>query len=89
MTIENYLAIAAGLVAVVCGPLMVRHRVKVFGFSSDAQRVLGGCGREEISRRLPKMLFVVLIGIGALIVAAIAFSAAWAGATQCADVTAC
>jgi hypothetical protein len=42
MTIENYLALAVGLIAVVCGLLMVRHRVKVFRCLSDAQRALGG-----------------------------------------------
>jgi multisubunit Na+/H+ antiporter MnhB subunit len=44
---------------------------------------------EEISRRVPKMWIVVLIGVGALIVAAIALTAAWASATQCAEMRAC
>lgn len=64
MTIENYLAIAAGLVAVVCGRLMVGHRVKVFGFSSGAQRALGGAvGRRSVvgSRRCGSLCSSALV----------------------------
>lgn len=73
MTIENYIVIAVGLVAVVCGPLMVRHRVKVFRFFSDAQRALGGAvGRAVAEGSSPfwigfvgaGLTFIGLVAIG-------------------------
>lgn len=75
MTIENYIVIAIGLVVVVCGPLLVRHREKVSHFLSDAQRALGGrVGRVTAKGLSPSMvrflgvaltiMGVVAIGIG-------------------------
>lgn len=73
MTIENYIVIAIGLVAVICGPMMVRHRVKVFTFFADAQRALGGpIGRATANGSSPFWIgfygvwltIIGLVGIG-------------------------
>lgn len=64
MTVENYIVLAVGLVAVVCGPLMVRSRAKVFRFFADAQRALGGAvGRAVADRSSPFWIGVVGVGM--------------------------
>lgn len=74
MTIENYIVMAVGLVVVVCGPLMVRHREKVSHFFSDAQRALGGrVGRATAKGSSPSMmrfLGVVLTIMGVVAIGA-------------------
>lgn len=51
MTFENYIAIAIGLVAVGCGPLLVRHRAKVFRVIADTNRAFGGPAGREVGKR--------------------------------------
>ena len=71
MTIENYIVIAVGLIAVVCGPLMVWHRVKVFRFFADAQRALGGAvGRTVAKRSSP--FWIGFCGVGLTIIGLVA-----------------
>ncbi|WP_314645630.1 hypothetical protein [uncultured Microbacterium sp.] len=74
MTIENYIAIAIGLLELVCGPLLVRHREKVFHFFNDAQRALGGrVGRVTAKGSSPSMmrfLGVVLTMMGVVTIGA-------------------
>lgn len=64
MTIENYIVIAVGLAAAICGPLMVRHRVKTFRFFADTQRALGGAvGRAVAEGSSPFWIGVVGVGL--------------------------
>lgn len=74
MTIENYVAIAVGLIAIVCGPLMVRNRVKIFDTIANTNRALGGApGREVAKRSSPWWIGFVGVGLSVIgIVAVIA-----------------
>lgn len=73
MSVENYIVLAIGVIAVICGPLIVRNRVKLFEFFSDFHRTFTGTqGRAAINRSSPGnvgfvgvMLTIIgLVGIG-------------------------
>ncbi|WP_372968627.1 hypothetical protein [Microbacterium sp.] len=74
MTIENYIVLAVGFVAVVCGPLIVRNRVKVFQLISDTQRALGGAvGRAVAAGSSP--FWIGFAGVGLMIIGLVAIGA--------------
>jgi hypothetical protein len=71
MTIENFIAIALGLVAVVCGPLMIRNRKKLYDLFADTQRALGGApGRYVAKGSSP--FWVGFVGVGCTAIGVVA-----------------
>jgi hypothetical protein len=71
VTIENYLVIAIGLAAVVCGPLVTRRRVKISKIFVDAQRALGGPVGRATSRGMSPS-WIGVIGVALAVIGLIA-----------------
>lgn len=42
LTIDNYVGIVAGVIAIICGPLIIRHRVTIYRVVSDSNRAFFG-----------------------------------------------
>lgn len=74
MTIENYIVLAVGLVAVVCGPLLVRNRDRLFEIFTDTNRALGGAPGREV-KRLSSPWWVGFVGVGITIIGVVAIFA--------------
>lgn len=71
VTIENYVVIAAGVVALVCGPLIVRNRRKLFNVFADTNRALGGApGRQVAKGSSP--FWVGFVGVGLAVIGFVA-----------------
>ncbi|GAA2926234.1 hypothetical protein GCM10010458_05200 [Microbacterium luteolum] len=75
MTIENYVALSVGVIALLCGPLIVRNRRKIFGVISDTLRALGGTP----GRQVVKMSSPFWVGFTGVVLAAIGVIAIIAG----------
>lgn len=71
MTIENYIVIAIGLVATVCGPLMTFNRERVYRLFADTNRALGGApGRQVAKGSSP--FWVGFVGVGFAVIGVVA-----------------
>lgn len=74
MTYENYIVIAVGIIALICGPLIVRNRVKIFDFFSVTLRALGAApGRAAVKGSSP--FWVGFTGAGLTFIGVVAFFA--------------
>ena len=71
MTFENYIAIAIGLVAVGGGPLLVRHRAKVFRVIADTNRAFGGAAGREVGKRSSPW-WIGFCGVGLTLIGVVA-----------------
>ena len=67
MTVENYLVMMVGVIALVCGPLIVRNRKKLFDVYADANRAMWGeLGRQVAKRSSPFWVGFVGVGLAAI-----------------------
>lgn len=51
MSADNYFSLGLGVVLLVSGPLVVRHRQRLFDITADANRALGGAPGREVAKR--------------------------------------
>lgn len=72
MTYENYIVIAIGIIALICGPLVIRNRVKIFEFFAVTLRALGGApGRAAVKGSSP--FWIGFVGVGLTFIGVVAF----------------
>ncbi|MFJ4166837.1 hypothetical protein ACIPY5_14900 [Microbacterium sp. NPDC089698] len=74
MTAENYIAIVIGAIALMCGPIVIIFREKIYRVIADTNRALGGgVGRAAARRSSPVWIGIwggalMFIGVGGILV---------------------
>lgn len=74
MTAENYVAIIIGTIALMCGPIVILNRKRIYRVIADTNRALGGSvGRAAARRSSPVWIglwggALMFIGVGGILV---------------------
>lgn len=72
MTLENYIVMAVGVIVLVLGVILIRNRVKVFEFFTDAFGAFGGTSARQAISKGSSPFWIGFVGVGAMVIGVVA-----------------